>query len=226
MPHAVAVRTTSAPPCGPIYRQCQFFKPLPDLRTFLVTGQAVFQLHILPGCEFLKQTEFPETACSRERFPDFYPAGYGNVPDIFSIKGQDALIVFPVSINKTAQRRFSGTRSSFYQIFLSFLEGQLTMPDIRSDAVIAGKYFRQDLLEFNDMHGQLFIRFMVCTATSAAVSVRRRDLPRLTARKPFSSALATSSGLKSPSGPISTRASSPGTSTSFSRGFSPHSSEQ
>lgn len=47
-------------------------------------------------------------------------------------------------------------------------------------------------------------------ATSAAVSVRNLDFPKLMGIKPFSVAFRTSSSLKSPSGPISTRASSPG----------------
>lgn len=50
---------------------------------------------------------------------------------------------------------------------------------------------------------------MVCTATKAAVSVRKRDLPKLIERNPIASAFSTSSRLKSPSGPINTTASSP-----------------
>ena len=45
---------------------------------------------------------------------------------------------------------------------------------------------------------------MVCTATKAAVSVRKRDLPKLIERNPIASAFSTSSRLKSPSGPIKT----------------------
>ena len=41
---------------------------------------------------------------------------------------------------------------------------------------------------------------MVCTATKAAVSVRKRDLPKLIERNPIASAFSTSSRLKSPSG--------------------------
>ena len=48
------------------------------------------------------------------------------------------------------------------------------------------------------------------TAYKAAVSVRKRLLPNVTGTNPFSMAIFTSSGLKSPSGPISTTTSSDG----------------
>ena len=50
----------------------------------------------------------------------------------------------------------------------------------------------------------LLARFIRCTAVSAAVSVRRREGPRLTDWKPRLRASLTSSMLKSPSGPMST----------------------
>ena len=58
-------------------------------------------------------------------------------------------------------------------------------------------------------------------AEKAAVSVRNLDFPRLIGMNPFSSAFLTSSSLKSPSGPISTRASSPECMMSFKSCFSP-----
>ena len=50
----------------------------------------------------------------------------------------------------------------------------------------------------------LLARFIRCTAVSAAVSVRRREGPRLTDWKPRLRASLTSLMLKSPSGPMST----------------------
>ena len=57
-------------------------------------------------------------------------------------------------------------------------------------------------------------RFIICTATSAAVSVLRRDGPNDTGLKPAFFAAAISAGLKSPSGPIRTVQSCPETTAS------------
>ena len=57
-------------------------------------------------------------------------------------------------------------------------------------------------------------------ATTAAVSVRNRLLPRLTGIKPAAKASATSCSLKSPSGPISTSTSLPRSISSRNKCFS------
>ena len=64
--------------------------------------------------------------------------------------------------------------------------------------------------EFHYFGFNWFISCIVWQATRPAVSVRRRLGPSITGRKPQAMACSTSSGLKSPSGPISIRAFSPG----------------
>ena len=54
------------------------------------------------------------------------------------------------------------------------------------------------------VHPSVFFKFINCTATKAAVSVRKRLSPNVILRKPAACAARTSSTEKSPSGPIST----------------------
>ena len=83
----------------------------------------------------------------------FAPLRYGKRPAVRSVEQDATRIVGSGPVQKTAQRRLSGSRSGFDQIILPLAECHVMQPQVRFRRLrIASKGVRQHLLQSNRLH--------------------------------------------------------------------------
>ena len=115
-------------------------------------GKFVLQREILRHGQLPEQTQVLKEHAQRPA-AQFAPLRYGKRPAVRSVEQDAARIVGSGPVQKTAQRRLSGSRSGFDQIILPFAECHVMQPQVRFRRLrIARKDVRQHLLQSNRLH--------------------------------------------------------------------------
>ena len=155
-------------------------------------GKFVLQREILRHGQFPEQPQVLKEQAQRPA-AQFAPLRHGKRPAVRSVEQDAARIVGSGPVQKTAQRRLSGSRSGFDQIILPLAECHVMQPQVRFRRLrIARKGVRQHLLQSNRLHTSSVSgkrpffedgRFSVSTDITNSLPARTDESARRSCRK-------------------------------------------